>query len=128
MASGNSSVQLARRRARLAKALEILEVEIAEIDEELNGKSLRPPELTEAFFWEQVFPRLLTGGEMTSAHLRRQLEEGGNLVDDKLFRTFLSRTRKRGLVSMRERQEGQWPTWSLTEQAVSELKHRVTRK
>jgi hypothetical protein len=130
MPERGSRADLVARKAALSEAITVLKREISYLDEDIrriDGRVRR--ELTEAFFWEEVFPVLLKAGELTSAALRLELEEGGAVLDDRRFRTFLSRLRSRRWVELKERAKpGLRPVWHLTEGAMTEAKKRIDRQ
>lgn len=115
-----SRSHLAERRLRLQEAVRILQHEIAALDRELGRSTGRQKAaLTEDFFWKSVFPVLLVEREMTSGMLRSRLSSAGVPLDDGRFRTFLSRTRKRGLLEVKGPKTGR-PLWKLAERALVE--------
>jgi hypothetical protein len=126
MVDGLSRLAILERRARLLEAVRILQKEIACLDEEAARRTGRQkPELTEEFFWRNVFPVMVAEREIASGKLRRKLVESGLHVDDALFRTFLSRYRDKGFVELKGSISGR-PKWKLTEAAFQMAAGRVS--
>jgi len=70
-----SRAALLERRSRLIEAVSLLQQEIDLLNRELQQSGVRSKaSLTEDFFWKQVFPTMVTEGEMTSADLRRRCD------------------------------------------------------
>lgn len=124
MESESTRSQLRARRARLFEIQRIIQTELEAVERELallGGRA--EASLTEDFFWEVVMPEML-GRELTSAELRKKVESSGEVLDERRFRTFLSRLRDRGFVEMRERTNAR-PLWRVTEKAVGQTIKRI---
>ncbi len=130
MKTGNVHKGSAERRDAIRALIKMLEAELYEIEariaESTDQKGVR---LTKEFFWKSVFPLLAENGEkgLTVSKLSEKLDQLGFKIDRAKLRSFLTRSRKAGLLDYVGRTKGTG-FWKLSENAYSNSKAVFVQK